>query len=71
MHIIQHLLGALRPDLIVTGMTKEADADDNVTFQRQALLCLHEGILKPGAPAERDDFIFSDHLLMPFFGFCD
>ena len=32
MHVIEHLLGTLSPDLIIAGMTEETDADDNIAF---------------------------------------
>ena len=40
-HVVQHLLGPLGPDLIITGVPKKTNADDNVSFQRKTLLFLH------------------------------
>ena len=49
MHIVEHLLGAFCPDLIVARVPKEPDTDDNVAFQRQSFLGLHICVLKPSA----------------------
>ena len=75
MHVVQHffcfcqsVLGHTFPDLIVPRVTKEANADDNVPLQRQALLSLQKSIFEPGAAAERYDFIFPDHFLFLFRG---
>ena len=37
-HVVQHLLGAFRPDLIIAGVAEEADADDDVALQREVVL---------------------------------
>ena len=58
MNVVQNLLDAFCPYFDVAGMTKEANADDNVPLQSQALLSLQESIFEPGAAAEGDDFIF-------------
>ena len=39
MHVIQHLLGTFRPDLIIAGVPEEANTDHNVSLQREAVLC--------------------------------
>ena len=46
-------------------MAEEPDADDNIAFERQALLRLHELLFEAGAAAERNNFIFSYHVLSP------
>ena len=61
MHVIQHFLGSFRPDFLITGVTEEANTDDDVSLQRQAFLRLHESVLKAGASTEGDDFILSYH----------
>ena len=60
-HVVQHLLGAFGPDLIVAGVPEQADADHDVPLQRQPLLRFHKRILEAGAAAEGDDFIFPNH----------
>ena len=73
MHIVQHLfrpsqraLVHVLPDFIVAGVAKEADADHNISLQRQALLGFHEFIPEAGAAAEGDDFIFSEIVLFAY-----
>ena len=62
-HIIKHFLGTLTPDLIIAGVTEEADADDDIPLQSQAFLRLNESIPEPGAAAKSNNFIFSNHIL--------
>ena len=47
-HIVQHLLGALGPDFFVAAMAEQADADDDVALEGQALLRLQELLLEAG-----------------------
>ena len=47
-HIVKHLLGALRPDLIVAAMAEQADADYDVAFKGKALLGFEELVLEAG-----------------------
>ncbi len=54
MHIIQHSLRPLSPNLIITAMPKQADRNDNITFKRKPLLRLKILFLEPGAAAEGD-----------------
>lgn len=61
MHIIQHSLRPLSPNLIIPAMPKQADRDDNITFKRKPLLHLKILFLEPGAAAEGDDFVGADH----------
>ena len=61
MHIIQHSLRPLSPDLIITAMPIQAYRDDNITFKRKPLLRLEIMLLEPGAAAESDDFVWADH----------
>ena len=42
-------------------MPEQANADDNVTGQRQTLLCIYEGVFETSAAAERDNFVLADH----------
>ena len=49
-HIVQHLLGAFRPDFIVSGMAEESDADDDIAFKGEALLRFKELFLETCAP---------------------
>jgi len=62
-HIVQHLLRSLRPDLIVSAVAKETYADYNVPGKRQPLLRLQELILETCATTEGDDWVTSYHLL--------
>ena len=48
MHIVQHLLGALCPDFFVAAMAEQADADDDVALEGQALLRFEELVLETG-----------------------
>lgn len=57
MHIIQHSLRPLSPNLIIPAMPKQADRNDNITFKRKPLLRLKILLLEPGAAAEGDDFV--------------
>ena len=61
MHIVQHLFCSFCPDLIVSGMTEQADADDDVAFKGKAFLHLKELFLEACAAAEGYDFVFADH----------
>ena len=61
MHIIEHLFCAIRPNFIITRMTEKAYTDDDVSFQRQALLIFYESIFEACATTKRDYFIFSNH----------
>ena len=63
-HIIEHLFGALSPNLIVAGVPEQANADDNVPSQRKALLGFQKCVFESGAPAERDDFILSNRTIL-------
>ena len=47
-HIVQHLLGTLGPDLIVAAMAEQTDADDDVALEGKALLSLKELLLETG-----------------------
>ena len=60
-HIVQHLLGAFGPNLVVAAVAEETDADDDVTCERQALLRLQELLLEAGRSAEGYDGVFADH----------
>ena len=60
-HIVQHLLGAFGPDFIVSAVAEQADADDDVTGEGQALLRLQELLLKARAAAEGYDGVLADH----------
>lgn len=62
MHIIQHHFHPVSPDFIVTGMSEQADADDDVPFKGQLLLRLKELLFEAGTAAQGDDFVFADHL---------
>ena len=61
MHIIQHSLRPLSPNLIIPAMPKQADRNDNITFKRKPLLRLNILFLELGAAAEGDDFVWADH----------
>ena len=63
MHVIQHLFGAFRPNLIISGVTEETNADDDISLQGQLLLRLHESVLKAGAAAKGNDSILPYHNL--------
>lgn len=62
MHIIQHSLRPLSPNLIIPAMPKQADRDDNITFKRKPLLRLKILFLELSAAAEGDDFVGADHV---------
>ena len=61
MHIVQHLLGAFCPHFIISGMAKQADADDDVSGKCQALLRFKELLLEARAAAEGYDRVFASH----------
>ena len=61
MHIIQHSLRPLSPNLIIPAMPKQADRNDNITFKRKPLLRLKILFLELSAAAEGDDFVGADH----------
>ena len=61
-HVVQHLLGAFRPYLVVSGMPEETDADDDVAFEGEALLRFEELILETRAAAEGYYGVFADHI---------
>ena len=63
-HIVQHFLGTLSPDLVVAGVAEEADADDDVAFEGQTLLSFEELLLEACASAEGNDFELPDHGLI-------
>ena len=60
-HIVQHLLGAFSPDLVIACMSEQADADYNVALKGQTFLRFNELVLEAGTAAEGDDFVFSFH----------
>ena len=60
-HVVQHLLGAFGPHLIIARVAKEADANDDIPLQRQTLLRLKELVLETGAAAQGYDFVFAYH----------
>ena len=62
-HVIQHLLGSLRPDFIVPAVSEQANTDDDVARKGQALLRLQELLLEARAAAEGYDGVFADHIL--------
>ena len=61
MHVIQHLLGPLCPDLIISTVPEKTYGDYDVAFQSQAFLNLQEFIFETSAAAKRDDLILSLH----------
>ncbi len=63
MHVVQHFLGALGPDLVVAGVPEEPDADHDVAFERQPLLRLQELLLEARASAKGYDGVVAEHLL--------
>lgn len=63
MHIVQHLLRAFLPDLIVSTVAKETYADNNVAGKRQPLLRLQELVLKASAATEGNNRVTTYHLL--------
>ena len=60
-HIVQHLLGAGRPDFVVAAVPEQAHADDDVALQSQPLLRLQELLLEARAAAEGYYGVFADH----------
>ena len=63
MHVVEHLLGAFRPHLVISGMPEEAYADDDIAFEGEALLRLKELLFKARAAAEGYAWVFADHKL--------
>ena len=61
MHVVEHALDTIGPDLVIAGMSEQADADDDVPFQGQLLLRFEELLLEARAAAKGDDFVFADH----------
>ena len=62
-HIVQHLLGPRRPDLIVPAVPEQPHADHDIPLERQSLLRLQELLLEPRTPAEGYDRVFVNHNL--------
>jgi len=60
-HVIKHFLRVWLPNLIVTGMSEQANANDNVSFERQSFLDFHELLLEAGAATECDNFVVLYH----------
>ena len=58
---IKHFLRAWLPNLIVTGMSEQANANDNVSFERQTFLDFHELLLETGAATECDYLVVLYH----------
>lgn len=63
MHIVQHLFDAFGPDFFVAAVTEEADADNDVSFQGQALLGFKVLFFEAGTATEGNDWIISDHIM--------
>lgn len=59
-HVVQHLLGAFRPDFVVAAMAEQAHTDDDIAREGQALLRFQELFLETGAAAEGYDGVFAD-----------
>ena len=57
------------PNIFITGMAKQANADDNITFQRQLLLGFQELLLETGASAERDYLVVLNHFCLLYLFF--
>lgn len=51
MHVIQHFFGAFGPNFIISAMTKQAHADDDVSFKGKPLLRLNELLLEASTAA--------------------
>ena len=66
-HVVQHLLGAFRPDFIVAAVAEQADADDDIAFEGQALLRFQKLLLEARAAAEGYNGVFADHGVESFF----
>ena len=60
-HVIEHLLGAFGPDLIISGMSEQSDADNDVAFKGKTLLRLKELLLEAGAAAKCNYRVFANH----------
>lgn len=65
-HIVEHFLCPLRPDLVIARVAEEADADDDVSFEGETFLGLKELVLEARAPAEGYDFVLADHVVIFF-----
>ena len=62
-HIVQHLLGPGRPDLLVPAVPEQPHADHDIALERQTLLRLQELLLETRTPAKGYDGVFGDHFL--------
>ena len=60
-HVVEHLLGPFGPYFVVAAVAEQADADDDVARESQALLRLQELLLEARAAAEGYDEVFADH----------
>jgi len=60
-HVVEHLLGTLGPDLVVAAVAEEAHAYDDVARKGKALLRFQELFLETSAAAEGYDGVFADH----------
>ena len=72
MHVVQHELGAGNrvlahplPNLLISGMAKEPHAYDDVSREREVLVCLLELAPEARAPAQRNDPIVPNHVRTP------
>ncbi len=62
-HLVQHLLRPLRPDLLIAAVSEEPDRDDDVAIQCQALLRLNIFVPEASAAAEGYDFESALHTI--------
>ena len=60
-HVVEHLLGPFGPYFVVAAVAEQADADDDVAGEGQALLRLQELLLKARAAAKGYDGVFAGH----------
>ena len=60
-HVVEHLLGAFRPHLVISGMPEETDTDDDVAFKGEALLRFKELLFEACAATEGNYRVFSYH----------
>ena len=62
-HIVEHLLHAGLPDIVVARMSEQANTDNNAALQRQAFLRFHEMLFETGTSAERYYFVLLTHIV--------
>ena len=61
MHVVEHLLHAVRPYLVVARMAEQTHADDYATLEREAFLHLKELFFESRTATKRDNLVAFNH----------